>query len=234
MNINLKEIPIFCFSGKNQDRKNKIRSVIKKLDLEPNTEYIDCILSKNTAEGNRKTFLKILERALDIKGPCLILEDDAHPSSNYCDTLYFPDDSDAVYLGTGANFLNKNWMDKSLLYDVVWDGDIDVQPVDSFESLYRIKNMLTSHAILFVSKEYKEMCYNILKYNINNYLHTDCVFAHLMNYHNIYAYKKPMFYQDCYKDNPPAYFTTYIPLEDFISGRIKKETIQTNKNGVRE
>jgi len=231
MNINLKEIPIFCFSGKNEERKNKIRSVIKKLDLEQNTQYVDCIISNIPQNGTRQTYVKILENCININSPCLVLEDDVNFLFNYNQNLSAPENADAVYLGTSGSFLTTEWMDRSPTKEIMFNGQIQAEEVESFGHLYKIKNMLSAHAILFISKEYKEICYNVLKYNMNLKFHPDCLLAELMNYYNVYAYKKPMFYQDCYKDNPYAYFLTFIPLDDFIDGRVRKDKLD---NSIRE
>jgi hypothetical protein len=220
MDINLKEIPIFCFSGKNEERKNQIREVVKKCQLQ--AEFIDCVISDKQAEGNRKTFIKILERCMDSKGPCLVLEDDAYPTVWYKYDFNIPDDTDAFYLGSSLNFLVKDWQEKSVINDVIWNYDIQVEDISA--EIYRVKNMLTAHAILFVSDRFKEICYNSLKYNINNFIHSDCIFAHLMDTYNVYVNKKPVFFQNCHRENVVTYYLTKIPLERIINNELKIHT----------
>jgi hypothetical protein len=220
ISINLQQIPTICFSGKNEKRKNQIRSVVSECKL--NAEFVECTISESQAEGNRKTFIRILERCMQYKGPCLVLEDDAHPTSWYKNDFIIPDDSDAFYLGSCVNFLCKDWEEKSILHDVLWNYDIQVEDISDY--LYKVKNMLTAHAIVFVSDKYKEICYNSLKYNINNNMHSDVIFAHLMNQYNVYLNKKPAFFQNCHDENIVTYWLTKIPLERIINQEIRIST----------
>ncbi len=57
--------------------------------------------------------------------------------------------------------------------------------------------MLTTHAILYITKKYKEYCFNILEYCVFDDMPCDILYAAGMEKYNVYAVKFPFFYQDC-------------------------------------
>ena len=100
--------------------------------------------------------------------------------------IYIPHAADAMYLGisrAGGSFYNG--------YD---DGPCIVEPYNA--DIVRVKNMLSAHAILYLSARYKADAAKRLKgiRGLANYF-SDVVLSRLHPYYNIYAYKRPLFYQ---------------------------------------
>ncbi len=100
--------------------------------------------------------------------------------------IYIPHGADAIYLGIskrGGSFYNG--------YD---DGPCKTEPYNA--DMVRVKNMLSTHAILYISARYKADVAERLKgiRGLANY-YSDVVISRLHRYYNIYAYKKPLFYQ---------------------------------------
>jgi hypothetical protein len=62
--------------------------------------------------------------------------------------------------------------------------------------MVRVKNMLSAHAVLYLSARYKADVAERLKgiRGLANYF-SDVVMSRLHRYYNIYAYKRPLFYQ---------------------------------------
>ncbi len=147
--------------------------------------------------------VEILELVAD-DTPVLILEDDVQAEANVnvndncgCQDpthkhpmsqtdIYIPHAADAIYLGisrAGGSFYNG--------YD---DGPCVVEPYNA--EMVRVKNMLSTHAILYLSARYKADVVRRLKgiRGLANY-YSDVVLSRLHPYYNIYAYKRPLFYQ---------------------------------------
>jgi hypothetical protein len=149
--------------------------------------------------------VEILELVAD-DTPVLILEDDVQAEANVnvnvndncgCQDpthkhlmsqtdIYIPHAADAIYLGisrAGGSFYTG--------YD---DGPCVVEPYNA--EMVRVKNMLSTHSILYLSARYKADVVRRLKgiRGLANY-YSDVVLSRLHPYYNIYAYKRPLFYQ---------------------------------------
>lgn len=110
--------------------------------------------------------------------PFLILEDDAKAVDNFNPVFEVPDDAGAVYLGVSLS--NPH----TLVEDV---GHPDV---------YRIKNVLATHAILYIGEHFAGVAESTTKDLIwGRSMPLDMGFAHLQNQWNVYALKTPLFYQ---------------------------------------
>ena len=115
--------------------------------------------------------------------PILVLEDDVEIT----DVLDFDIDmsADAIYFGfsicAGHPTLNKNtYYSKFEPYN---------------ESQVRVMNMLGTHAILYISKAYKEAIIRDMDFSIQSGFHNDVVRSRNMPMYRILANKKPSFFQ---------------------------------------
>jgi hypothetical protein len=79
------------------------------------------------------------------------------------------------------------------------------------KDVYQITGMLTTHAILYVSDSYKQECIKLIEQD-DGKNHCDVLMAGNMDKYKVYAFKFPMFYQDCYDNNKDAYEKTVQPL----------------------
>lgn len=111
------------------------------------------------------------------EAPVLILEDDAKVTKHYINDLELPPDADAVYLGwSRANQAMK-----------VWDYNRD---------LVRVAGVNTTHAILYLSKEYKEYACQVTKHcAYEAKIPLDIGFAGIQERFKIYATRRPFFIQ---------------------------------------
>ncbi len=134
--------------------------------------YPDCLNKANVS---------ILENNLD--SPILIVEDDIEWTG--IDTIEYDESVDAIYLGIsksgGHPIENKD------------QGSSKFEKWSSTQVL--VKNMLTTHAILYISRKYKERVISILKQNIGLPNHTDVLLSRIQSEYHILANKMPVFYQ---------------------------------------
>lgn len=192
MKINLLNIPVYFINmNKDKDKKNYLESVLNDLGFK-NINRIAAIQDKES--GRRGLSKSQLIALTKIKPPFIILEDD-------CDTKYFtkeievPDNADAVYLG------NSQWgymQGQTGFY-------LKYKPAENFGGVYRIYNMLSSHAILYLSEEYTNMCIRTTKYCAEEYnMPMDVPFAMIQRFFNVYALDKPIFIQKEYDGSMSA------------------------------
>ena len=123
----------------------------------------------------------ILERFPD--RPLLLLEDDVDFQG--LREFEVPDDADAIYLG-----LSKCGGSKVLNH---WYGDAKLEPYSS--SQVRVLNMLATHAIYYHSANYRKFVATFLKSNIGYKYNTDILISRIQPCFQVYANKKPLFYQ---------------------------------------
>lgn len=187
MKIYLLDIPVFYINMKKDvEKKNHIEKKLKQLGF-TNVTRIDAVEDK---KNGRVGLSKSQNMALSkVKPPFIILEDDADPKY-FVKQIEVPDDADAVYLG------NSQWghmQSHSGFY-------LKYKPVENFTGVYRIYNMLASHAILYLTEDYVRMCQRTTKYCAEvNPLPMDVPFAVIQRYFNIYTINRPLFIQ---KDFP--------------------------------
>lgn len=120
--------------------------------------------------------------------PIILIEDDVELFSEInADTDFeMPDNTDAFYLGfsksAGHKILNSH------------DGMSHVQKIS--DKHIRIFNMLTTHAILYKSKTYKErIIWEMLNILNRPGYYNDVVIARTQPEYKIYGYHYPLFYQ---------------------------------------
>lgn len=192
MKINLLDIPVYYINmNKDKDKKRYIESKLNALGFK-NINRVAAIEDKqNGRRGLSKSQLIALTQ---IKPPFIILEDDCDPKY-FVSEIEIPDDADALYLG------NSQWgyiQGHTGFY-------LKYKQVEGFDSLYRIYNMLSSHAILYLSKDYVDMCIRTTRYCAEEYtMPMDIPFATIQRFFNVYSFDKPFFIQKEYNNSMSA------------------------------
>lgn len=119
--------------------------------------------------------------------PFLLLEDDVDFTG--VGTFDYVADADAIYFGIsrsgGHPHLNTHL------------GGCKVEPYSLRQ--VRVLNMLTTHAILYISTRYKNAVIDQLKRNLPN--HSDVMIARLQPHFKVLANKAPSFYQAAHLNN---------------------------------
>lgn len=115
--------------------------------------------------------------------PLLILEDDAEFSSAFTPIIEIPDDTDGIYLGISS-------------------GNVNYQTKRYDENYLRIGGILATHAILYVTDQYRHIMSGVAKYCIHQMKQPWDVGASAMQYQNkVYTPNIPFFYQSDQRDS---------------------------------
>lgn len=183
MVIDLTRIPIMymtCDKSLN-GRQQSFERMMDDLDL--NYEKMNGKITDNYNIGVAEEYIKALSRH---DPPFLILEDDARIASTAEDFKYIysvPKYADALYLGTSIVGRMQNQTKIGVI--AASDGDY-----------LRIFNMLSFHAVLYLSESYVHECIKTLNEYIS-YPNGACddLLAERMWKYNVFAVKNPVFYQ---------------------------------------
>lgn len=196
MNLELNDVPaIYINLEKDVDKNESMKSMLNdcgfkniiRVDAEytPDNPLAGCSLSHYNALH-------------EIDPPFIVFEDDCKVK-NFSSSINIPDDADAVYLGVSSWGRMNSHSGPFVQYEDIGGG------------LLRIFNMLSAHAILYLSKDYASLCSKISKQAYKTADHQDIGFAEIQKYFNVYAYDNPMFYQTSSNgtDQPLSTYPTY-------------------------
>jgi hypothetical protein len=125
--------------------------------------------------------IDILQKNMD--EPFLLLEDDVEFTG--VDTVAVDVSADAIYLGL-SQFGGSKTIDK-------WEGY--AQHIPHSETQVRVMNMLSGHAILYISSLYKQAVIDILTTFRSIKYNSDVLMSRIQANYLVLANKKPSFYQ---------------------------------------
>jgi hypothetical protein len=205
MKIDLREIPVVWINldsaTKNAEEmelklkdkgfKNTYRKSARIIPAPPGT-----MASNSHYVGCAQSHVDILDDS-QYSTPLLILEDDAEFSDSFNPIIDVPEDSDGLYLGIST-------------------GNQGYQTKRYNQEYLRIGGILATHAILYVTENFKQNMSAVAKHCINNLQQPWDMGASVLQYHfRVYTPNKPMFYQSDNKEsaNKWQFFTDGI-LED--------------------
>ena len=187
MIVDLREIQTYYINLKQDKEKNILMQNLKNDFGFKNYNRLDGVYIKDDPKtGCASSHYKILS---EIKTPTIILEDDCVIKNNK-PIIEVPDDADAVYLGLSQ------WGYKD---DISKIKNFNFEKHKTISSIYKISSMLATHAILYLSKDYINICNRVAKYSKENSVHIDQGFARIQRYYNVYAISDPIFYQSSNK-----------------------------------
>lgn len=183
MKIDIRKIPtLYINMDKDKERNAEMIKLGQDVKFKNYNRSKAVALPKMPKSGCAKSHYNIFK---DMQEPTIILEDDC-VLKNDSYIIEIPDDTDALYLGlSGWGFLNS----QSKL------NNFEYERHEEYPNIYKINGMLATHAILYISSEYIEMAKKIAKWSGDNDHHIDQGFALIQKYFNVYALKKPIFYQ---------------------------------------
>jgi hypothetical protein len=174
--------------NKNITRQQNIRNNINL----PFTffESLTCTVSSENYNCGAVGIITILERQLlkEPFRPLLFLEDDANKTKWYKNTVEIIENSDAVYLGLSNHGVHDTILNnggQGITYDEVGHPE-----------QVRLKNMLSLHACLMLSKRWMLYLMRACVATICRHSVWDLFLASNMLRYNVYAAKYPYFYQD--------------------------------------
>jgi hypothetical protein len=181
MNLDLREIPFYYINLDDAvERKTRTENHLKALGIK-SINRIPAVRHSNGFAGCARTVSDFLHQITE--GPFVLIEDDIEVK-HWDPIIEVPDDADALYLGiSGWGRMNGH------------SGPF-VQWEQVEDNLLRVYNMLSGHAIVYLSGEWVEMarrCCHHAGYVIESYY--DVQIAEVQRFFNIYALDDPYFYQ---------------------------------------
>jgi len=201
--IDIREKPVFWINMDSAtDRRDIMQAMLDNRGFKNVTRVSGVVSEHGKPHGNARAFRETLKVAPN--SDFIILEDDAVETINYNPLVRIPEDTDAFYLGisgyTDPHFVKFN---KELA--------LQTNKLEGEDDIFRIRNMLSKHAIYYGSEKFVNACNKGLDELIakcNPDLYSDVLWGRLQTSHNIYCNKKPIFYQPHWKS------VTDIILED--------------------
>ena len=216
MNLDLKNIPLYYINMEQAvEKRSLMEGMLSRLKFN-NATRLEGVKGTNprshdsaAAEGCAASHLKIMKSA---KPPFIILEDDA-VEKKFRPHINIPDNTDVLYLG------NSSW------------GRLDGRSgpfvhleklKNPYEGMLRIYNMLSTHAMLFVTQEAVDMFSKIALHFRQVANHLDMGYAEIHKYFHIYAFDDPMFFQSSSSgtDHPLTSYLHYNVQEGVAPGLI--------------
>ena len=182
MILNILDIPVLYI---NLDSAKEERARIEKMLTDAgfkDIRRIRGVQNKVKKTGVAYAHKRALIAALEIEGPFIILENDVI-IHNFKKKIEVPDDADAYYLGVSRWGLHHG---KGIQKISAARYDIDT---------FRLYNMLSAHAILYLNKDYVKFLLRSVEFYLKLGTNQDKGRAETMKYWNIYAERIPIFAQ---------------------------------------
>jgi len=182
MKINLLDIPIYYVNLDDEEQKRKnTETMLKCLGF----KYVNRVSAikheKGRITGCARSHYEVLK---DTKPPFIIIEDDCALNKDFVNEIEIPDDVDALYLGISHWGRYLNHSGPYVHYESIND------------EIVRVYNMLATHAIMYLSQTYVDICKRIsYHYGYEVEGHLDIGFAEIHKFYNVYSYDEPLFRQ---------------------------------------
>lgn len=173
--------------------------LLRSLGFERVAHYKSERITPDTVYPLNAATYNILQMHLD--EPVLILEDDLEFVKSASFVIDPPKDADAVYVGiSGCNMdFEKN----------INGGHAKVLPIDS--QYMKILNMLSTHAILYLSRSYKECVITAFQTTSDA---TDIELCKHQASHAVYGLRRPICWQSAKFNSPWIEYVTKIQMDD--------------------
>jgi len=179
---------VFLHGPHRPERKEHIERVLEEKGLRGECAVGICDQGKKSGV---LSVVNLLKRRLegDFK-PFILLEDDCSATEWFRHVIPVPKDADAVYVGISAYGLHP-MVDQAILR-------IDAVPVTEHPELVRLYSMLSTHAILYNTRAWVENCIECYENALASERPEswDIPLARSQSRFNVYALRKPLFYQD--------------------------------------
>ena len=168
----------------NDPRANHIRNQLNDYDF----EFVTPLVCKNKQKSGSSGHMRIVYQAIQNFKPFVILEDDV--SFLYSKKqIDIPSNTDWLYLGISSCAYDSKY-EKWQPHNQLFIDDVD-------DSVVKIYNMLSTHAIMIYSLKGALLYYSMMLENVlTNAIAWDISLTRMQPYINCYALREPMFYQD--------------------------------------
>lgn len=182
MKIKLTDVPVYYINLDEDDEKRKrTETMLKCLGFKYVNRFSAIKHEAGRIIGCARSHYEILKEQ---KPPFIIIEDDCSLNKDFVDEIGLPDDSDALYLGIShwGRYLNHS------------GPYVHYEKIN--EEIVRVYNMLATHAIMYLTEEYVDICKRVAYYYgyiIEN--HLDVGFAEIHKLYNVYSFDEPLLRQ---------------------------------------
>lgn len=182
MIINLTDIPVYYINlDEQEEKRKKTETLLKRMGFNYVNRISAIFHPKGRIIGCARSHYEVLK---EIKPPFIILEDDCTLNKNFINQIEIPDNSDALYLGIShwGRYLNHS------------GPYVHYQSISN--EIVRVYNMLATHAIMYLSQQYVDICKRIsYHYGYEVEGHLDIGFAEVHKFYNVYSLDEPLFRQ---------------------------------------
>ncbi len=200
MRINLRDVPFYYL---NTDARPDRRQHVEKTLQGFTYERVDGTPDPRLGDARKRQHFamaplghaKVIEHAVRRMGPTfepfVLCEDDitwTRPPGDRPVVVIAPHDADAVYLGISACAVRNDAND--YCYDIIRERS------QNYPHLQRIYNMLTAHAVLFLTFKHVLAYAQAMIESCATASPCDCLSSRLMTHHEVFALGEPLFYQD--------------------------------------
>ena len=216
MKLNLLDVPVYYINLDNQDEKRKLtESLLKRLGF----KYVERLPAVKHEAGRiigcARSHYEILKNT---KPPFIILEDDCTLNRDFNSEVELPENADALYLGIShwGRYLNHS-------------GPY-VHYTNISDNIVRVHNMLATHAIMYLSQEYVDICKRIsyhYGYEVEN--HLDIGFAEVHKLYNVYSFDEPLFCQYDWSAVTTGKLSS-VSIDKTESDKLFKEVLSDDEN----
>ena len=183
MKIKLTDIPVYYVNLEGEDLKREnTESMLKNLGFKYVHRFNAIRHEAGRIIGCARSHHAVL--SMDIEPPFIILEDDCALNRKFKNEIEIPDNADALYLGIS------HWG------RYIGHSGPFVHTTKVNNEIVRVHNMLATHAIMYLSKEYVDVCRRVAHhhgYEIED--HLDIGFAEIHKLYNVYSFDDPIFRQ---------------------------------------
>lgn len=182
MKIKLTDIPVYYINLKEEEEKRKRTETMLKVLGFTNVCRLNAIEHiEGRIIGCARSHYEILKNA---NPPFIIIEDDCALNKTFVNNLQLPDNADALYLGIShwGRYLNHS------------GPYVHITQVS--DDIVRVHNMLATHAILYLSESYVDICKRVAyHFGYESRNHLDIGFAEIHKFYNVYSLNEPLFRQ---------------------------------------
>ena len=184
MKLNLRNLDTYYINlDEGEERRQRTESILNKLNFSSVTRIPGIKTDDGKVGCARSQHMVLSDKS--ISTPFLLLEDDIIFMGNDEFEIEVPDDADALFLGVSQWARYLNFSGPFLHY----------RKVD--EKIVQVYNMLSGHAVIYLSEEYRQVCSRISKYCGYHLMdHMDNGYAEIQKYYNVYSLDTPMFKQN--------------------------------------
>lgn len=146
MHIDIRTIPVIYINMDDAVEKGqRVHALLTDLGFTSITRVSGVPVSKELG------FLKVVAvarahaTAMSIMDPPFLIVEDDIQVVDFRPVITIPDDTDAIFLGNmQAGYAESDYLDYA-----------DVEPVDGYDDLFKVNSMLSAHAILYLTPQYK-------------------------------------------------------------------------------